>query len=287
MKGKIFLVLCLIAMISAGCVTVQQFDGSYSYKAGKIMVHTLIDAEREGNAGILVGADADILERLIPETGFSHSTNVFLVKTPTQNILIDTGFGNTIEKMQQFGVAPEQIDAVLITHLHGDHIGGLQKDGAAIFPNAKIYISEKELEFFTQTQVNQGAVTALAPYTTADNVVAFNPAELGSTLNEILPGIKPIANYGHTPGHTAFLVEDGRNKLIIAGDFLHIALVQFANPEISATYDMDREAAAVSRRQILEYAAANKIPVGGMHIVNPGIGNVEKDGDGFKFVPVN
>jgi len=287
MKRNVLSSICIIAMITVGCVTVQQFDGSYSYKVGKIMVHTLIDAEREGNTGILVGADADILERLIPETGFSHSTNVFLVKTPTQNILIDTGFGNTIEKMQQFGVAPEQIDAVLITHLHGDHIGGLQKDGAAIFPNAKIYISEKELEFFTQTQVNQGAVTALAPYTTADNVVAFNPAELGSTLNEILPGIKPIANYGHTPGHTAFLVEDGRNKLIIAGDFLHIALVQFAYPEISATYDMDRDAAAVSRRQILEYAAANKIPIGGMHIVNPGIGNVEKDGDGFKFVPVN
>ena len=296
MKRETIFGCYLIAMIAAGCGTGGQVytdirsesDGIFSYKLGQFMVYTLVDAQRQGNTGILIGADAAILERLIPENGFSHSTNAFLIRTPQQNILVDAGFGNTIfEKMQTLGVTPEQIDAVLITHLHGDHIGGLQRDGAARFPNAKIYLSAKELEYFTQTQVNQGAVAALAPYISAGNVSAFDPAGFGSTLSEILPGIKPIANYGHTPGHTAFLVESGRDKLLLAGDFLHVALVQFPFPEISATFDINPNTAAASRKQILEYAAVNRIPVGGMHIVYPAIGNVEADGNGFKFIPTN
>jgi len=116
-------------------------------------------------------------------------------------------------------------------------------------------------------------------------VVTFEPAALGSTLREILPGISPIANYGHTPGHTVFLVENGGSKLIIAGDFLHVALVQFPHPEISATYDMNQAEAAASRRQLLDYSARNRIPLGGMHIVYPAMGTVEADGSGFRFVP--
>jgi len=100
-----------------------------------------------------------------------------------------------------------------------------------------------------------------------------------------LPGIKPIAAYGHTPGHTAFLIEEGKGRLLIAGDFLHVALVQFPAPDVSATYDVDPKAAAAARRQLLAFAANNKIPIGGMHIVYPAIGAVEAAGTGFKFVP--
>jgi glyoxylase-like metal-dependent hydrolase (beta-lactamase superfamily II) len=295
MKNIVF-GLILIAIIAAGCAGKRDYmelrsesDGIFSYKVGNFMVYTLVDAQREGNTGILVDANEAVLERFIPETGFSHSTNAFLVRTPQNNILIDTGFGNTIiEKIEMLGLTAEQIDAVLITHLHGDHFAGIQREGTALFPNAKIYVSANDLEYFTQTQVNQGAVTALAPYT-PDNVVTFDPAELGSTFSELLPGIKAIANYGHTPGHTVFLIENGKDKLIIAGDFLHVALVQFAIPDISATFDVDKEAAAASRKQILGYAAENNIPIGAMHIVFPGIGFVEvseEDEGGFTFTPV-
>ena len=84
---------------------------------------------------------------------------------------------------------------------------------------------------------------------------------------------------------TVYRVESGNAKFIIAGDFLHVALVQFPHPEISASYDIDQKTAAASRRQILDYAAANKIPIGGMHIVYPGVGNVEYEGNGFRFMP--
>jgi glyoxylase-like metal-dependent hydrolase (beta-lactamase superfamily II) len=263
----------------------SESDGVFSFRIGKYEVIMMVEAQREGNTSILVGADNAILERYIPETGFMHSTNVFLIKTPDQNILVDTAFGGFTEKMKKMGVEPDQIDVVLITHLHGDHFGGLQKDGQAVFPKAKIYLSSRELEYFTKTQVNNGAVAALAPYGT--KVAVFEPAELGSALSEIVPGISPIAAYGHTPGHTIFLVENGKDKLLITGDFLHIALVQFPVPDISATYDMDQGAAAAIRRQIMDYAAKNKIPVGGMHMVYPAVGTVEADGTGYKFTPMN
>ena len=268
---------------------ISKEDGIFSIKIGEFEVFTLVESERDGNTGILVGADEAVLKRYIPQEGFKSTAIAFLIKAAGQNILIDTGTGADgiiIDKLKKLDVEPAQINAVLITHLHGDHFGSLQKDGAAVFPNVKIYIDAKEFEYFIQTNVNQGAVTAFAPYPPAA-IITFEACALESAAyKEILPGICPIAAYGHTPGHTVFLIQSGGEKLLIAGDLLHIALVQFAVPEISAAYDMDPKASAVIRRQILDYAAKNKIPLGGMHIVYPGIGTVEADGEGFKFTPI-
>jgi len=273
----------LFSAIATGSFA-SETDGIYLYKVGRFEVYMLVESESEGNTRIIPTADAALIRRYIPETGFKSSTNAFLIKTPGHNILVDTGFGRTIfDKMKTLGIEPNQIDTVLITHLHGDHIGGLQRDGKPLIPNAKIYVSEKEYTYFTKTQVNQGAVAALSPY--GPNVITFEPGVLGGVAREILPGISAIASYGHTPGHTVYLVEDGGAKLIIAGDFLHVALVQIPNPDISATYDVDQSAAAASRRQLLDYAAKNKITIGGMHMVYPAIGTVEADGGGFRFTP--
>jgi len=286
MKKICFMGLIFYAMSVNGYA--GDSDGIYSTKVGQYEVYILVESERDGNTSILVGADEAVLKRYIPAEGFKHTANAVLIKTPKQNILIDTGTGMggiIVEKIKKLGVQPENIDAVLITHLHGDHFGSLQKDGVAVFSKAKIYLSAKELEYFTKTQVNQGAVAALKPY--GAKVTTFEPGELGKKLKEILPGISPIAAYGHTPGHTLYLIENGKDKLLIIGDLLHIALVQFPIPEISATYDMDQKNAASIRRQALDYAAKNKIPVAGMHIVYPGTGNVSVDGSGFKFTPSN
>jgi len=286
MKRMMIMGLILSAFAPAGFG--DENDGIFSAKTGQFEVFMLVESQREGNAGILVGADEAVLKRYIPAGGFQHTANAFLIKTPRQNILIDTGTGSggiIIEKIKKLGVQPENINAVLITHLHGDHFGSLQKDGKAVFSNAKVYLSKKEHEYFTKTNVNQGAAAALAPY--GSQVVTFEPAELGKKLKEIVPGFSPIAAYGHTPGHTIFLVESGKERLLIVGDLLHVALVQFPVPEISATYDMDQKAAAATRRQVLDYAVKNKITIGGMHIVYPATGSVTADGSGFKFTPAN
>lgn len=284
MKKKLFFGLLFCALAAAGFT--QESEEIFSYRLGRFEIYMLVEAQREGNAGILVGVDQALLSRYIPANGFNHSTNVFLIKAPGRNILIDTGFGTTIfDKMKKLGVEPDQIDAVLLTHLHGDHIGGLQKDGKALFPKAKIYLSAPEMEYWTKTNVSQGIVAALASYDS--RIEVFEPGTLGSVfLREILSGITPIAAYGHTPGHTVFLLESGGAKLLIIADLLHVALVQFPVPEISATYDLDQKAAAEARRQVLDYAAKNKIPVGGMHMVYPGMGSVEAAGEGFSFIPV-
>lgn len=282
---RIIITVVILCLFASG-VMASESDGIFSFKVGKFEVFMLVEAERDGNAGILVGVDEEFLADYIPETGFKHTANAFLVKAGKKNILIDTGTGVNgiiIEKLKKMGVQPEKVDAVLITHLHGDHFGSLQKEGKANFPKAKIYLSAKELEYFTKTNINEGAVAALAAY--GKNVVAFELGLPGGKNKALLSGITALSNYGHTPGHTVFLIENGKDKLIIAGDFLHVALVQFANPGVSATFDVDKEAAAVSRRFILDYAAKNKIPVGAMHIVYPGIGAVETAGEGFRFIP--
>jgi len=260
-------------------------SGIFSFKVGQFEVFMLVESERDGNAGILTGSTPDVIERYIPSSGFKHSTNAYLVKAPGQNILIDTGTGAggvIIEKIKSLGVQPESVNVILLTHLHGDHFGGLVKDGKAVFPNAKIYLSERELNHFTVTSVNQAAVNALAPY--RSRMETFVPSELSTEIRpQIIPGIIPIAAYGHTPGHTMYLLESGRAKLLVVGDILHVALVQFHLPAVNATYDMNGTDAARSRLAVLTYAALNRLPIAGMHIVYPGIGIVESYNNGRSF----
>ena len=284
MKNLTIIGLFLGVLTAAGA---NDANGVFSYKVGRFEIFMIVESERDGNTGILTTEDESVLSRYIPAGGFKHSANAILIKTPQQNVLVDTGTGAggiVVDKIKNLGVPPEDITSILITHLHGDHFGSLQKDGKAVFPNAKIYLSKQEFEYFTKTSAVQAAVLALAPY--GSNVITFEPQPLEQNLKEILPGISPAAAYGHTPGHTIFLVQDGIEKFLIIGDLLHIALVQFPLPEISAVYDMDANTAAAARRQVLDYAAKNKIPIGGMHIVYPGMGTVETDGEGFKFTPM-
>ena len=283
---KMLLIGLLLGIIFTGCQKEESLiEGVYSYKVGQFEVYTLVERERDGNAEILIGLDEEIIGQYIPDEGFKHTANAFFVKANGMNILIDTGTGTDgiiVEKLRKLGVEPEQIDIVLITHLHGDHFGGLVKDGEPNFPNAEVYVSVNDLEYFTVTNVNQAAIDSLA----LNNIVDFEPA---SSFDEVsggfFPGISPIAAYGHTPGHTIFLIEDEGEKLLIIADLLHVALIQFAIPEISAVFDVDPDHAASTRRQVLEYAAANNIPIGGMHIVYPGIGDVSESLGGFTFTP--
>lgn len=277
--------LILLGALFGAVAAAGYSEGIFSFKAGQFEIFMLVESERDGNAGILVDADQSIIDKYIPAQGFKHSTNAILVKGRNQNILIDSGTGAggvIIEKIKSLGVEPEKINVILLTHLHGDHFGSLTKDGKAVFPNAKVYLSEKEHEYFTVTNPNQAAVNALAPYKA--QIVTFKPGDLlNERKAEILPGIKPIAAYGHTPGHTMYLLESGRAKVLVIGDLLHVGNVQFHFPQISATYDMDKKAAADIRRQVLHYAAVNDIPIAGMHIVYPGMGMLDAYNNGQSF----
>ncbi|MDR1507710.1 MAG: MBL fold metallo-hydrolase [Treponema sp.] len=256
----------------------------FSFRVGDIEVHMLVENSGPGRPQVLLGAGDELKARyLTPD--FRSATNTFLLKGNGMNVLVDTGFGGAVfTGMKQFGVDPGDVDVVLLTHLHGDHIGGLAKDGKALFPKALVYVAEREKQYWTVENVNQGAVAALAPY--GNRVRTFRPGELGARLAELVPGIEAIAAYGHTPGHTCFLVTSRTARFLISGDLMHVQDIQFPRPDISVTYDTDPAMAAETRKKMLRYAAENSIPIGGMHLVYPAVGTVQDDGaGGYTLIP--
>jgi glyoxylase-like metal-dependent hydrolase (beta-lactamase superfamily II) len=277
----------LMGAIAANSVSADSVAASnpyFTYRLGRMEVHMLVEVRSEGNTSILLNPDKAAVDRYIPGGKYISQINAFLIRTPGSIVLVDTGFGGAIfDSMKTLGIRPDQVDAVLITHMHGDHIAGLQKNGTALFPKAKVYLAQQEKDFWVKPGANASAAAALAPY--GNRVETFRPGELGGTLTELLPGITPIAAFGHTPGHTAFLVESEGKKIIIWGDVMHAGPIQFPLPGQSVTYDTDPAAAAIIRRRLLEYAAREGIAIGGMHLAYPAVGTVSADGGGYRFSP--
>ncbi|MDR1412099.1 MAG: MBL fold metallo-hydrolase [Spirochaetaceae bacterium] len=269
-----------------GLMTVNAFGSDtdiFTYRLGRFDVYTLVENRGPGRDSVLIGASAEAVRRYLGSS-FQSETNTFLIRAPDRTVLVDTGFGTTLfESMKSLGVDPAKIDAVLLTHMHGDHIGGLQKDGKPLFPNAKVYLARQERDYWTRTNMNRGAVNALAAY--EGKVETFLPGELGSAIQELLPGIRAIAAFGHTPGHTVFQVESDGKRLLIWGDLMHVEGIQFPLPDVSVTYDTDPQAAAAVRKRILAYAVSNNIPIAGMHLVYPAIGSVRAQDGGYRLVP--
>jgi glyoxylase-like metal-dependent hydrolase (beta-lactamase superfamily II) len=275
-------VYCLLfgtmAVAAAGVSAQAQI---VSRKVGGIEVNLIAEGIRRGNPPRFVNAGDDVIKQYIPDGTVDTEVNMYVVKTKEGTVVIDTGFGaGILEGLQKLGIAPESVKAVILTHTHGDHTGGLLKDGKAVFPNAALYLSAKELDFW-----NKGGG---ANFVKAYKVTTFEPSELGAAQpkpSSALPltGITPFAAYGHTPGHTVYLVESEGQKLLIAGDLVNVGAVQFPRPDIATAYDSDAAAAAASRKRVLEYAAKNAVPFTGMHVVFPAIGSVAQTGAGFTF----
>ncbi|MDR0835555.1 MAG: MBL fold metallo-hydrolase [Tannerella sp.] len=261
----------------------QENKDVITFVTGEFLVSVLSEKMSNGNSGILVGASRETLEKYLPDGTFPMEVNAFLVRTPDKNVLIDAGLGQGLtNNLKSLNVEPEQINVILLTHLHGDHIGGLLKDGKATFLNADLYLSQAEYDHWIKSD-NKQALNVLTAY--KDKLKLFVPEESGSKKNNLFPGFQGIAAYGHTPGHTAYLIESDKTSLLIWGDIAHVMDVQMPVPEVAVTYDSDAGQAIESRKKLLDYASKNKIPVGGMHIIFPAIGNVKAAQEGYEFTP--
>jgi glyoxylase-like metal-dependent hydrolase (beta-lactamase superfamily II) len=228
------------------------------------------------------------------------SVNAYLINTGNQLVLVDAGaaglFGPTLGKLignlKAAGYQPEQVDTVIITHMHPDHVGGLVAGDQRAFPNATVHADQHDADFWlSQAQMEkapadakgffQGAMASLNPYVNAGKFKAFN----GNT--ELVPGIKAQASRGHTPGHSTYVVESKGEKLVLWGDLMHVAAVQFANPAVTIAFDTDSKAAAAQRQKAYADAAKNGYWVAASHLSFPGIGHLRREGKGYRFVPAN
>lgn len=268
--------------LTAITASAQQTPNVFTYKLGAFDVCLLSEGQGAGNSSIFVGATPEMIQKCLPEGAYPNSCNAFLVRMPGKNVLVDAGFGrNLFDNLKSLGIAPEQIDAVLITHVHGDHLGGMLIDDKAAFPKAELYISGAEYDYGMS---NAGARKVFEAY--QSRVRVFHPKEIDAQPEPLFEGIRAVASFGHTPGHTLYMVESGGEKLLIWGDLTHAMAIQMPYPQVAMTYDTNTEMAIAARKKVLEYVVANRIAVAGMHTAFPGMGRLTKaDGGGYSFAP--
>jgi glyoxylase-like metal-dependent hydrolase (beta-lactamase superfamily II) len=283
-----------------------QAPGYYRYSLGDYEITALLDGVHDVSVNDLaVGAKPGELSRLLDRQHLSSpvegSINAFLINTGSRLILIDAGAGELYGKdggrlfanLAAAGYRPDQIDDIFLTHLHRDHVGGVMLAGQPMFPNATIHASKRDADFWLDNAnrakaapflgpMFDGAQSVLAPYIAAGRFKTFDGDQ------EVSPGIRAISSPGHTPGHTAYAVESQGRKLLVWGDTIHFAAVQFADPNVAIKYDSDGAAAIKARERIFAKASAQGYVVAAAHISFPGLGRVRDEGGGrFSWVPVN
>jgi glyoxylase-like metal-dependent hydrolase (beta-lactamase superfamily II) len=271
----------------SGCQAKAQKD-VITFDVGSYTVTTLSEGQQQGNKSILIGATEEMLNEAIPNGTFPNAVNAFLMVTGDKTLLFDAGLGKKLfDNLKKYGKTVANIDAIVLTHMHGDHIGGLLRDGERAFPAAALYIPQTEHDYWMNGQSGGGAArvrNVINAY--REQLHLFTPGEIAGT-EELFPGIRSVAAYGHTPGHTGYLVESNGSKLFIWGDLTHAMAIQIPYPEVAVTYDTDPVQAVESRQQLLKYLSDNKIRIAGMHIAFPGIGEIKKSAaHGYDFTPV-
>lgn len=201
-----------------------------------------------------------------------------VVNTGPELILFDTGLNAdaTTAALAAAGYTPDQVDTVVITHMHGDHIGGMMKDGAPTYPNARVLTGQVEFDAWAGME-NETFEAQMRP--------VAERTEFLKDGDSVFSGITAMAAFGHTPGHMTYMLESGGKQLLLMADVANHYVWSLAYPDWEVRFDMDKAAAAASRRKVLGMLAADGIPLIGYHMPFPALGFVDTRDDGFHYVP--
>ncbi|WP_327752024.1 MBL fold metallo-hydrolase [Sphingobium sp. SJ10-10] len=289
---------------AASAENVRQID-YYRATLGEMRITVISDGTAfRDTVKLVTRLDAKLVAKMLHDAYREQPTelsiNAFLIETGGKRILIDTGAGDLfkprdggrlIENLKAAGFSPDDIDAVLITHIHADHTGGLMFNGKKVFTRSKIYIPEADYAFWMDEDAAKRAVeplkhvydqarTCIGPYIPTGQIRTFAWGE------QLFPGITALKGAGHTPGHSYFALESGGQKMLMVGDTVHVAEVQFARPDASVQFDVDQKAAAEQRKALFDDAARRGYWLAFDHVSFPGIGHVRADGDGYAWIPI-
>jgi glyoxylase-like metal-dependent hydrolase (beta-lactamase superfamily II) len=279
----------------------QQAAGFYRFRLGDFRITVLSD----GTAPRDLPAIMSDPEKVRREFAASHQTlpveisiNCYLIDTGVHKILVDTGAGELygapsgqlVVNLRAAGYRPEDIDTILLTHIHGDHSGGLSVGGKRVFPNAVVFVDQRDPGYWLNPDKQAQApanrkITFAQSHQTVDPYVKAGKLRTFDGATELFPGVRSIPEPGHTPGLNGYMVESGGQRLLLWGDIIHSAEVQFRDPSVTVDYDVDPKAAVNSRERVLADAAREGYLIGGAHISFPGLGHVRAEQSGFSWIP--
>ena len=284
-------VLCMFFCVPS----LKAQDNAIMFDIGAMTISLLSEGEGQGGTNILIGATDEMVKTVIPEGTFPIATNAFMIEMGDKILLFDAGYGQkTIDNLAVYGKKASDINAIFMTHFHGDHTGSLMINNEKSYPNATLYVSKPEYDYYmSETEMMALPENRRGTFTDARNIfkayqaklVIFMPNEI-ENATELIPGVKSVAAYGHTPGHVGYLVESDGQKIFLWGDLAHAMAIQMPYPEVAITYDSDPVKAVESRQKLLKYIAENGIVVAGAHIPYPGIGEFGKQtmSHGYNFI---
>jgi len=288
-------------------ISKEQTPYFYRFNHGKMQATVVSDGPLPlgDPAAAFIGTSKDEVTKMLTDNFLSTANavleqNALVINTGDKLLLVDTGMGTSpmfgpttgklLSSLKAAGIDPKDIDGILATHAHCDHVWGIMgDDGKPNFPNAQIYISQADFDFWTDEKklemkdpaymkpFVEGARKNLLP--NRDRIVFFKDGQ------EFLPGIQAMSAPGHTVGHTVFMITSEGKSLAAIGDLTHHQVLLVEKPRIEFAYDTDPKQSANTRVKFLDMLAANKIPLVAYHFPWPGLGHVAKQGDGFRYYP--
>jgi glyoxylase-like metal-dependent hydrolase (beta-lactamase superfamily II) len=282
-----------------------QAPGFYRIKVGAYEVTVLSDGGLTLDLALFAGDEAGgeklLKDAHLPKVGIPTPVNTWLINTGGKLVLVDTGggknFAPTLGRLPQnlaaAGVDPGAVDAIVITHMHPDHIPGLLTgDGKMMFPDAVVHVNGDDHGFWTSEEIRgkapeefrgffDMAKAAIKPYADAGKLQTYKDG------TQFAPGVVSVFTPGHTVGHSMVRVSSGKDDFLIWGDIVHCAALQFAHPERSVAFDTDPALALANRKKVFDMVATDRLLFGGAHLPFPGLGRATKSGTGYTYVPVH